>query len=58
MSQEFDNNILNLANQEGVYTYEYIRDFERFKEQLLSKDKFYSLLTGEKVSDRKYEHVL
>ena len=58
MSQEFDNNILNLANQEGVYTYEYIRDFERFKEQLLSKEKFYSLLTGEKVSDRKYEHVL
>ena len=58
MNQEFDNNILNLANQEGVYTYEYIRDFERFKEQLLSKEKFYSLLTGEKVSDRKYEHVL
>ena len=33
-------------------------DFEKFKEQLPSKWKFYSSLTGTKISDKKYEHVL
>ena len=27
-------------------------DFEKFKEQLLSKEKFYSSLAGEKSSDK------
>ena len=33
-------------------------DFEKFKEELLSKEKFYNSLTGEKVSDKEYNHVL
>ena len=33
-------------------------DSEKFKEQLPSKEKFYSLLTGKKNSDKKYDHVL
>ena len=33
-------------------------DFEIFKEQLPSKEKFYSSLTGGIVSDKEYEHVL
>ena len=33
-------------------------DFEKFKEQLPSKEKFYSLLTGKNVSDKEYQHVL
>ena len=33
-------------------------DFEKFKEELPSKEKFYSSLTGKKVSAKKYEHVL
>ena len=33
-------------------------DFETFKEELPSKEKFHSLLTGKKISDREYEHVL
>ena len=28
------------------------------KEQLSSKEKFYSSLTGKKISDKEYEHVL
>ena len=28
--------------------YEYVNDFERFKERFPSKAKFYSLLTGKK----------
>ena len=33
-------------------------DFEKFKEQLPSKEKFCSLLTGKKISDKEYKHVL
>ena len=33
-------------------------NFEKFKEQLPSKEKFYSLLTGKNVSDKEYQHVL
>ena len=33
-------------------------DFEKFKEQLPSKETFYSSLTGKKISDREYKHVL
>ena len=32
-------------------------DFEKFKEEFLSKDKFYSSLTDRKISDKEYEHV-
>ena len=31
---------------------------EKFKEQLPSKEKFYSFLTGKKVSGKEYEQVL
>ena len=33
-------------------------DFEKFKVELPSKEKFYSSLAGKIVSDKKYEHVL
>ena len=33
-------------------------DFEKFKEELLSKEKFYSLLTNRKINGNKYEHVM
>ena len=33
-------------------------DLEKFKEELPSKEKFYSSLTGKKISDNEYEHVL
>ena len=42
MSQEFDNNLLDLVKQKGVYSYEYMSDFERFQEQLSGKRKFYT----------------
>ena len=49
MSQEFDNNVLDLVKQKGFCSYEYMEDFEKFKEQLPNKDEFHSSLTGEKV---------
>ena len=33
LSQEFDSNILNLVKQKGFYPYEYMSDFEKFKEK-------------------------
>ena len=42
LSQEFDNNVLYLVKQKGFYPYEDMSDFEKFKEGLPSKDKFYS----------------
>ena len=45
---EFDNNILDLVKQKGSYLYEYMSNFEKLKEELPSKEKFYSSLTGKK----------
>ena len=58
MSQEFDNNILDLLKQKGFYPYEHMSDFEKFEEELLKKEKFYSSLTNRKITDKEYEHVL
>ena len=33
-------------------------DSKRFEEELPSKEKFCSLLTGRKISDKEYDHVL
>ena len=33
LSQKFDNNVLDLVKQIGFYPYEYMSDFERFKEE-------------------------
>ena len=46
LSQDFHNNELDLVKQKGFYPYEYMSSFEKFKEQLPSKKKFYSLLTS------------
>ena len=58
LSQKFDNNVLDLVNQKVVYPYEYMNDFGKFKEELPSKEKFYSSLTGRKINDKEHEHVL
>ena len=51
-SQEFDNNISDLAKQKGFYPYEYMSDFKKFKKELRNEEKFYSLLTGKKISSK------
>ena len=48
LSQKFDNNALDFVKQKEIYPYEYISDFKKFKEQLPSKENFYSSLTGKK----------
>ena len=58
MSQECDSKVLCLVKQKGFYPYECMSGFEKFKEELPSKEKFYSLLMGKKISNKEYEHVL
>ena len=57
-SQEFYSNVLDLVKQKEFYPYEYMSNFEKFKEKLPSKEKFSSYLTGKKISDKECEHVL
>ena len=52
LSQEFDKNILHLVKQKGFYLYEYMSDFENFKEELPSKERFCSSLTNTKISEK------
>ena len=49
LSQEFDNNVLDLVKQKRFCPYEYMSDFEKFKEELPSKENFCSLLKGKKL---------
>ena len=42
LSQKFNKNVLDLVKQKGFYTYEYVSDFEKFKEQLTNKEKLQS----------------
>ena len=58
MSQDFDNNVLDLIKQTVFYPYKYISDSEKFKEELASKEKFYNSIIGRKIADKEYEHVL
>ena len=58
LSQESDNNVLDLVKQKEFYPFEYITDFEKFKEKLpRKKKKTYSLLTDLETTDKEYEHV-
>ena len=56
--QEFDNSVLDLVNQKRLYPYEYMTDFENFKEKLLSKENFHSSLTNRKINGKEQEHVI
>ena len=48
----------DLLKRKGVYPYDYMDSFERFNEtELPTKDKFYSLLNNEHISDSDYEHA-
>ena len=58
LSQEFDNNVLDLVKQIAFFPYEYISNFQKRKEEFSSKEKFYSSLTDRKISGKEYEHVL
>ena len=41
----------------GKYPYDYMDSFKKFKEQLPTKEEFYSILNNEHISDEDYKHV-
>ena len=49
LSNEFDNNVLDLVKQKEFYPYEDMSNFEKFKEESPSKETFYSLLKSKKL---------
>ena len=49
LSNEFDNNVLDLVKQKEFYPYEYMSNFEKFKEESPSKETFYSSLKSKKL---------
>ena len=49
LSQEFDNNVLDLVKQKEFYPYEYMSKSEKFKKEFPSKETFYSLLKSKKL---------
>ena len=58
LSQEFDSEVLDLIKQKRFYRYEYMSDFEKINQTLLSINEFYSSLSGKGISDKEYQHVL
>ena len=52
--QEFDKNKLDLVKIKVFYSYEYMTYFEKFKEKLPRKEKFFSSLTGKKNNEKEY----
>ena len=51
MSQEFDNELLDLVKQIGTYVHEDRRNFEKVNETLAIKNEFYGSLRGKVISD-------
>ena len=58
LSQEFDSEVLDPGKRKECYPYKYMNDPIKSKEQLTSKEKFYTSLTDKTISDKEYEHVL
>ena len=49
---------IDLVSRKGVYPYEFMDDFEKFKKQSLpKKTSFFSRLKQEKVSDEDFDHA-
>ena len=42
LSQEFDNNVLDLVKQKELYPYKYMSDFEKFKGKVLLTSAFFT----------------
>ena len=47
----------DLLARKGVYPYEFMDSFDKFNQQLPSKEAFFSKLNNEGISDKDYEHA-
>ena len=48
---------LDLLSRKGVYPYEFMDSFEKFRESLPGKDAFFFRLNGDWISDEDFEHA-
>ena len=48
---------MGLMKRKGVYPYDYMDSFDKFKEGLPKKEDFYSVLNDEHISDEDYKHA-
>ena len=55
LSQDFNVNSLNLPNKKRYFPHDYWESFEKFKEGLPGKDKFYNTLTNHAISDKNHK---
>ena len=58
MSQEFNNNVVDIVKEKGLHLYDYMSDFQKFKEELPRKENFSNLLTDKKINGKEFEHIL
>ena len=56
-SQVFEGEELDLMVKKGVYPYDYMDSFKKFKEQLPAKEDFYSILNNKHISTEDYQHA-
>ena len=56
LSEKFSGKYLEVVKEKGIYPYEYMNSFKKFNEtDLPSKDKFFSSLKNEGISEKDYE---
>ena len=56
-SEIFKDEKLNLMARKGVYPYDYMDSFKKFKSQLPKKEDFYSILNEKDISNEDYQRV-
>ena len=57
-STRFIGEKLDLMTRKGVYPYDYMDSFDKFNEQLPTKEDFFSILNNEHITDEEYNHAL
>ena len=58
LSKEFSGKYLEVVKEKGIYPYEYMNSFKKINEtELPSKDKFFSSLKNEGISEKDYKKV-
>ena len=57
-SKAFKGKRLDLMSQKGVYPFDFMDSFEKFNQmELPTKDKFYSILNDQHITDDEYDHA-
>ena len=56
-SKMFKGTKFDLMVRKGVYPYDYMDSFDKFKSQLPSQEDFFSILNNEHISDENYKHA-